>query len=112
MLTLSFSFLFLVLLGSSVFFGRLPMIVFIIYAAMSVIAFTAYGLDKSAAKKDRWRTPEKTLQIMGLLCGWPGALAGQKFFRHKSKKTSFQIVFWISVIMNCSALALFYAKGI
>lgn len=79
---------------------------------MSAIAFIAYGLDKSAAKRDRWRTPEKTLQFLGLLCGWPGALAGQKFFRHKSKKTSFQIVFWISVIINCSGLAVFYFKWI
>ena len=112
MLTSSFSFLFLALLGLSVFLGKLPMIVFIIYAAMSIIAFIAYGLDKSAAKKDSWRTPEKTLQLMGLFCGWPGALAGQKLFRHKTKKTSFQIVFWISIILNCSALALYYVKWI
>ncbi len=112
MIASSISFLFLTALGSSVFLGKLPNIVFIIYMVMSVIAFIAYGLDKSAAKRDRWRTPEKTLQLMGVLCGWPGAIAGQKFFRHKTQKTSFQIVFWISVIINCSGLAVFYLKGI
>lgn len=110
MLATSFLFLFLTVLGLAVFLEKLPKIVFIIYSAMSVITFISYGLDKSAAKKDRWRTPEKTLQLLGLFGGWPGALAAQKIFRHKSRKTSFQVLFWISVIINCSAIALFYLK--
>lgn len=110
MLATSFLFLFLMILGLAVFLEKLPKIVFIIYSAMSVITFISYGLDKSAAKKDRWRTPEKTLQLLGLFGGWPGALAAQKIFRHKSRKTSFQVLFWISVIINCSAIALFYLK--
>jgi uncharacterized membrane protein YsdA (DUF1294 family) len=36
--------------------------------------------------------------------GWPGACLAQKFVRHKSRKPSFQIVFRISVALNCAAL--------
>lgn len=112
MLASTFSILFLSVLGSAVFLGRLPKTIIIIYITMSVIAFIAYGIDKSAARRGKWRTPEKTLQVIGLLCGWPGAVAAQKFFRHKSSKASFQMFFWTSVILNCSALALFYMKGL
>ncbi|MCF8178914.1 MAG: DUF1294 domain-containing protein [Sulfuritalea sp.] len=34
---------------------------------------------------------------------WPGALFAQRLFRHKSKKQSFQVSFWATVILNCCA---------
>ena len=73
---------------------------FIIYAVMSVITFCVYGLDKFKAQKDLWRIPEKTLHILELCCGWPGALLAQRLLRHKSYKKSFCIVFWAMVVLN------------
>ncbi|MCO8123780.1 DUF1294 domain-containing protein [Stieleria sp. TO1_6] len=64
-----------------------------------------YGEDKSAARNGRWRTSEATLHLVELLGGWPGALVGQEFFRHKTKKLSFQIDFLLIVLTNCAALA-------
>lgn len=83
--------------------GKLSMLVTEAYAAMSAIAFIAYGIDKSAANAGRWRTPESTLHALGLACGWPGAFA-QRLFRHKSRKQSFQTVFWATVAVNLAAL--------
>lgn len=80
--------------------GVLPWMIVLVYLAMSVIAFLIYGWDKSSAKKGRWRTPEKTLHLLSLVGGWPGALAGQRIFRHKTSKKSFQVVFWITVVIN------------
>ncbi|OEF23279.1 DUF1294 domain-containing protein [Vibrio rumoiensis] len=68
---------------------------------ISLVTFVVYWKDKSAAKKGTWRTPEKTLHTLAFAGGWPGALMAQKIFRHKTSKTSFQIVFWIMVILNC-----------
>lgn len=85
--------------------GRLPVVVTGAYAAMSAIAFVAYGMDKSAANAGRWRTPESTLHLLGLACGWPGALLAQRLFRHKSRKRAFQTVFWATVTINLAALA-------
>ncbi len=82
------------------FLGKLPAWILAIYVIMSLLTFVAYGLDKSASKKDSWRTPEKTLQILGLCCGWPGGLLAQQTFRHKTSKKSFQWVFWICVAAN------------
>ncbi len=96
---------FLVFVAASVFVGKLPLAVLWLYLLGSVVAFLAYAFDKSAARRDKWRTQESTLHLFAVVGGWPGALAAQKLLRHKSKKQSFQIVFWVTVVLNCSALA-------
>ena len=70
------------------------------YAVMSLLCFLAYAKDKSAARSGGRRTKESTLLILGLLCGWPGAVMAQQLLRHKSTKTSFQIAFWVTVVLN------------
>lgn len=67
---------------------------------MSVVCFTAYGLDKRRAVNGNRRVPENTLHILALLGGWPGALLGQRQFRHKTKKMSFLVVFWLVVVLH------------
>jgi uncharacterized membrane protein YsdA (DUF1294 family)/cold shock CspA family protein len=96
---------FFVLLGVLAWLGWLPLAVLGLYAAASVVAFLAYGHDKSAAVRDVWRVKENTLHLFSLLGGWPGALAAQRLFRHKSSKASFQTTYWITVMLNCAALA-------
>ena len=75
-----------------------------LYVVASVVAFLAYGHDKSAAVRNAWRVQERTLHLFALLGGWPGALAAQRLFRHKSSKASFQSTYWITVVLNCAAL--------
>ena len=74
------------------------------YGVASVVCFIVYAADKSAAVQHRRRIPERTLLLLGLLCGWPGALLAQRCLRHKTAKTSFQIAFWCSVIVNVAAV--------
>lgn len=62
--------------------------------------YIAYALDKSAAIAQRRRIPERTLLLLGLFCGWPGGWLAQRLLRHKSSKTSFQLKFWLSVVLN------------
>ena len=95
---------FLAMVAALVMAGRLPPAVVGLYLLASVIAFVAYALDKSAAQRDQWRTRESTLHLLALIGGWPGALAAQRLLRHKSSKPSFQITFWLTVILNCGAL--------
>lgn len=70
------------------------------YLGVSAITFLAYASDKSAAQKGAWRTPEKTLHMLALFCGWPGALLAQQMLRHKSAKQEFRAVFWATVVLN------------
>jgi uncharacterized membrane protein YsdA (DUF1294 family) len=66
-----------------------------LYIIMSGVTFVCYGIDKSRAGKGGRRIPERTLHLLELGAGWPGAFAGQRVFRHKTKKTSFLILFWL-----------------
>ena len=67
---------------------------------LSTLAFVAYWSDKRRAEAGEWRVPESTLQVLGLLGGWPGAFVAQRTFRHKTAKTSFQGVFWLFVLLH------------
>jgi len=95
---------FLAFVAGAAFAGMLPFTILWLYLMASTVAFLTYAFDKSAAKNDRRRTQESTLHIFALIGGWPGALAAQKLLRHKSKKQSFQVVFWATVMLNCGAL--------
>jgi len=75
------------------------------YVVLSVTSFVLYGMDKAAAEQGRWRTPELTLHLVSVAGGWPGALVGQRVFRHKTKKQPFRAVFWCTVSVNCVVLA-------
>jgi uncharacterized membrane protein YsdA (DUF1294 family) len=96
--------LFVILVAAMVFAGKLPMTILGLYLGVSLISFATYAWDKSAAQNNHWRTPERTLHLLGIIGGWPGALFAQRFLRHKSKKQSFQITFWATVILNCGGL--------
>lgn len=72
-----------------------------IYAAMSLLTIQAYSRDKSAAKSGDRRIPENRLHLFEILGGWPGALLAQRYYRHKSQKRPYQIVFWTIVVSHC-----------
>lgn len=91
----------LTLLIAGVSWIRCPSVVAIYLAAtplFSVLAFAFYGFDKRQAKKNGNRIRERTLQWLAALGGWPGALLGQQFFRHKTQKLRFRLVFWLIVL--------------
>ena len=54
-------------------------------AAVNVVTFAVYGIDKAKAKRGAWRVPERTLFLLPLLGGSLGALLGMKVFHHKTK---------------------------
>ena len=70
------------------------------YGVVSVLAFFLYWSDKRKARTDSWRTPENILHAVELAGGWPGALIAQQVFRHKTRKVSFQILFWVIVALH------------
>jgi len=81
-----------------------PLLLPVAYGVMSLITFLMYAVDKGAAESGNRRIPEGRLHLFELLCGWPGALVGQQFFRHKTRKTSFQVAFWFNVILNLAVI--------
>ena len=61
----------------------------------SCAAFILYGIDKRRAGTITRRIPERTLHLVAFAGGWPGALLGQRVFRHKTRKIPFLIVYWL-----------------
>lgn len=68
-----------------------------LYLAASLLGLLLYWLDKRSAQGGGRRTPENTLHLVELAGGWPGALLAQQFLRHKTRKASYQTVFWLIV---------------
>ena len=95
--------------GALAFFtlsGQLPSIIPIIYGAVSLLSLLFYSIDKSAAKKNKWRVSETKLHLLSLMGGWPGALLAQDIFKHKRSKPAFMRVYWITVVVNLILLSL------
>lgn len=95
---------FLAYIGLLYLTGRVSIEVLALYLGASAVTIAAYKRDKSAAQNNRWRTPENTLHLLALVGGWPGALVAQQLTRHKTTKTSFRVMFWVTVTANCVAL--------
>ena len=84
--------------------------VLIFYAAMSVIAFFLYGIDKNRAKQKRWRIKESVLLGVSFLGGATGALIGMKAFHHKTKHRYFWVVGVLGLIWQ-AVLAFYLQKN-
>ena len=82
-------------LGLAAWLGRVPAWIPILYLVMGSLTFAAYAWDKLHAERAARRTPETTLHFLELLGGWPGALLAQQCLRHKTSKTSYQVIFWL-----------------
>lgn len=80
------------------------LMLFLVFQLVSInlITFIAYGVDKHAAQNGQWRVPESNLHTLEFLGGWGGALLGQKFFHHKSKKRSYQTFFWAMMLFEAA----------
>lgn len=102
---------FLALVGAAVVDQRLPQSMLLFYLGISLVSFVTYAMDKSAARKGAWRTDESTLHLLAVAGGWPGALVAQQTLRHKSRKRSFRLVFWMTVLLNCAAFGWLLTPG-
>jgi uncharacterized membrane protein YsdA (DUF1294 family) len=71
-----------------------------VYIVASVAALVAYRVDKTSAENGTWRTRESTLHLLALAGGWPGALLAQRIFHHKTRKRSFRLVFFATIVLN------------
>lgn len=82
---------------------QVPPWVSVLYVGMSLLAAALYVADKRAAVEGRWRVPEQSLILVGLIGGWPGAVVAQQVVRHKTRKAAFRVEFWASVGLNVIA---------
>lgn len=58
---------------------------------INAVTFIAFGIDKAAAVRHRWRIREKVLLGLAFAGGSVGGIAGMYLFRHKIRKKYFAI---------------------
>jgi uncharacterized membrane protein YsdA (DUF1294 family) len=87
-------------------FSHQAFLIFVVYhlVCINAVTFLAYGIDKRAAVNGTWRVPEIRLHTLEFLGGWIGAYIAQKVFRHKTKKRSFRIMFWLMLVLQLAAI--------
>ena len=72
-------------------------------ALINILTFFMYGLDKSAAVKQKQRIPNRVLLGLAAIGGSAGALAGMYTFRHKTQKKYYTITVPLLLILQLAA---------
>ena len=74
---------------------------------VNLAAFALYGIDKSKARRNKWRIKEAVLIGVAYLGGCYGALVGMFVFHHKTKKSKFKLLVPLAVIIYTFLLGKF-----
>lgn len=69
----------------------------LLYLALGPLTFITYREDKHRAQQSKWRISEGRLHLLELTGGWIGGYAAQRTLRHKNRKGSYQLIFWLIV---------------
>ena len=101
----------LVLLGWTLWTGRLPLWTAGALLAVNLLTVWMYTTDKRAARAGTSRVSENQLHLLSLLGGWPAAWLAQQNLRHKTSKASFRVAYWLTIALHCSALGLWLWRG-
>ena len=80
--------------------------------AVNLAGFLLFGMDKSRARRHRWRIPEKTLFAVALLGGSLGSLAGMYGFRHKTRHRSFVLGIPVILVLQCVLVLFLFRQGL
>lgn len=95
---------FLIILGVFAIFYEKIHALLAYFIAVNITTFLLYGYDKFISSGEKLRVPEYNLHALALLGGSPAGLLAQKFFRHKTLKGSFQLVYWLIVVVQMALL--------
>lgn len=79
-------------------------ILLLYFLLINVLVFIFAGYDKSQARKNNRRVPEKTLFLMALTGGSPGLLTAMLLFKHKTSKTSFIVKFALILVIQTALI--------
>lgn len=78
------------------------------YLLVNTWVVVALVWDKAAARSGSRRVPERTLHLLALAGGWPASAVTQRLVRHKTRKTAFQLQFWLCAAVHCGIVVVLY----
>ena len=73
---------------------------------INLLLFLLMGMDKRAAKRKKWRIPERRLLTLGIIGGGIGGILGMLVFHHKTHRIYFTICYVVNII--CWGMAFLY----
>lgn len=73
---------------------------------INLLLFLLMGIDKRAAKRKKWRIPERRLLILGIIGGGIGGILGMLVFHHKTHRIYFTICYVVNII--CWGISFLY----
>ena len=73
---------------------------------INLAGFIVMAIDKSKARRNKWRVPEAILFLFAIFGGSIGCLLGMRIFHHKTQKPRFYI--GMPVILGIQVLMLLY----
>ena len=76
------------------------------FLGINFLLFILMGIDKRAAKRKKWRIPERRLLTLGLIGGGFGGILGMLVFHHKTHRIYFTICYLVNII--CWGIAFLY----
>jgi uncharacterized membrane protein YsdA (DUF1294 family) len=84
----------------------------LLYLGCSFITFILFWFDKNRSRQKGWRIPERRLQLLSIVGGWPGAFLAIVLLKHKSNKVSFCLLLYgvslFNIIINTLYLSGYY----
>ena len=83
----------------------------ILLAAVNLISFILYGIDKRRAKRGLWRIPESVLILAVILGGGIGGWLGMRIFHHKTRNKQFAAGLPVIMIIQTVLLLLLIQKA-
>lgn len=85
---------------------NLQNLILLLLIAINVISFFLIFIDKRKAIKGSERIPEKNFFYLSLAGGWILGIPSIYLFRHKNRKLSFMIKYFLSAIPSISIVIL------
>ena len=82
------------------------LIILIYLAAVNLFGLIIMGVDKSRAKRRKWRILEATLFLVAIIGGSIGSIAGMYLFRHKTKHWYFVVGMPVILVLQLIAVAI------
>ena len=77
-------------------------------AFINLTGLAVFGIDKYKAIHHKWRIRESALFAIAILGGSVGCLIGMYVFHHKTRKWTFRIVFFLSIVFHAFLMVTFY----
>lgn len=88
-------------------FPLITQILIVYLLGINLLTFFFFGIDKLKSQWKKRRVSEKQLWFLCLIGGSIGGLLAMKYFRHKTKKTSFQTVLILIIAVQITAIILY-----